>query len=146
MPMRYNKGMKQTEGCNRRYYDVEATHPATYRIRVKTEKEENMVTKDMVRWALNNGVMEIMDDRKIEEACGIVCHVGKLGFIDSGWFYFDTDADDYETAEDYKLDNSEDSIAEKIVETLEAIAEDCGDTEPKLYEAIIREAGYHERA
>ena len=105
-----------------------------------------MVTKDMVLWALNNGVMEIMDDRKIKEACGIVCRVGELEFIDSGWFYFDIDADDYETAEDYKVDNSEDSIAEKIVETLEAIAKDCGDDEPKLYEAIIREAGYHERA
>lgn len=104
-----------------------------------------MVTKDMALWALNNGVMEIMDDRKVEEAFGIVCHVGKLGFINSGWFYFDTDADDYETAEDYRRNNDEDTIAEKIVETLEAIAEDCGDTEPKLYEAIIREAGYHER-
>lgn len=92
-----------------------------------------MITRGIAKEAMKRGLIKVKDSD--EELSGI--HATVVG--NDGGFWFDDEADNFDTAQDYLQAHTQDDVAAKIAETIEDIRRELDPMEACGYECALRD-------
>ena len=89
-----------------------------------------MITAEMIRTGLDNGVVKLIDITRDKEPA---CKIGEL------WFYYASDVASGMTSKQFLADTGMDEVIRRILEALDGLKNDAGATAEYLYyETLLR--------